>query len=61
MEFNELRDKPKQELELILKDEREKLRNLRFGLSANQIKNVREVRKVKRAIARINTLLRLKI
>lgn len=57
MKFQELKDKPKEELKLILKDEQEKLRDLRFRLSANQLKNVREVRKTKKAIAWINTLL----
>jgi ribosomal protein L29 len=57
MTFKELKDKPKEELKLMLKDEHEKLRDLRFKLAANQLKNVREVRKVKKMIAWINTLL----
>lgn len=57
MKFQELKDKPKEELKLMLKDEQEKLRDLRFRLSANQLKNVREVRHTKKAIAWINTLL----
>ena len=61
MKISELKDKPKQELELMLKDEHEKLRDLRFKLFSNKIKNIREVRSTKKNIAWINTLLRLKI
>lgn len=57
MKFQELKDKPKEELKLMLKDEQEKLRDLRFRLSANQLKNVREVRQTRKTIAWINTLL----
>lgn len=57
MEFKELKDKPKEELKLMLKDEQEKLRDLRFRLAANQLKNVREVRQTRKTIAWINTLL----
>ncbi len=58
MKFKELKEKPKEELRLILRDEQERLRDLRFRLSANQLKNVRSVRKTKKTIARINTLLK---
>lgn len=58
MKIQELRQKPKGELHKILQDNREKLRQLRFDLVSGKIKNVREVRKVKKEIARILTLLR---
>ena len=57
MKIQELRQKPKGELHKILQDSREKLRQLRFDLVSGKIKNVREVRKVKKEIARISTLL----
>lgn len=57
MKITELRQKPKGELHKILQDNREKLRQLRFDLVSGKIKNVREVRKVKKEIAQILTLL----
>jgi ribosomal protein L29 len=53
----ELRQKPKLELEKLLEDNRERLRQLRFDLAAGKVKNVREIRKTKKEIAQILTLL----
>lgn len=50
----------KEELERILRDKKEKLRELRFNLVAGKVKNVREVREMKKDIARILTLLKQK-
>ena len=58
MKLKELRQKPKTEMEKILRNNREKLRELRFNLAAGKIKNVREIRKVKKEIARILTILK---
>jgi len=58
MELNELRQKSKTELQKMLQDSRERLRQLRFDLAAGKVKNVREVRKIKKEIAKILTLLR---
>lgn len=58
MRIAELRQKSKTELQKILAENREKLRQLRFDLAAGKIKNVREIRKTKKAIAQILTLLR---
>jgi len=55
--IDELRKKPKGEIQKILIDDREKLKQLRFGLAAGKVKNVREIRKVKKEIAQILTLL----
>jgi large subunit ribosomal protein L29 len=57
MKAKELRQKPKNELQRLLQEDREKLRQLRFDLSAGKVKNVREIRKIKKDIARILTLL----
>lgn len=57
MKITELRQKPKGELHKILQDDREKLRQLRFDLVSGKIKNVREVRKIKKEIAQILTSL----
>lgn len=48
------------ELLNLLKSKKERLRQLRFDLSAGKVKNVREVREIKKDIARIETVLNLK-
>jgi large subunit ribosomal protein L29 len=58
MKIAELRQKTKQDLEILLRDSREKLRQLYFNLSAGKVKNVREIRKIKKEIAQILTLIR---
>lgn len=58
MKTTELRQKSKDELRKILEDDREKLRQLRFDLSAGKVKNVKEVHNLKKEIARILTLLK---
>lgn len=58
MRISELRQKSKTELLKLLSDEREKLRQLRFDLAGGKIKNVREIRKTKKEIAQILTLLK---
>ncbi len=57
MKANEIRQKSKTELSNFLQDSREKLRQLRFDLSSGKVKNVREIRKIKKDIARTLTLL----
>ena len=58
MTTTDLRQKSKKELEIFLKEEREKLRQLRFDLAAGKVKNVKGVRKIRKEIARILTLLK---
>ena len=48
------------ELQNLLTSKKERLRQLRFDLAAGKVKNVREVRGIKKDIARINTVLKLK-
>ena len=50
--------KSKNELRKLLDEDREKLRNLRFDLAAAKLKNVQEIKKLKKEIARILTALR---
>ena len=57
MEFKELKQKPVGELKKILSENLEKLRDLRFKVAAKQLKNIREIRVVKKLNARILTLL----
>ncbi|TSC82031.1 MAG: 50S ribosomal protein L29 [Parcubacteria group bacterium Gr01-1014_20] len=56
-EVQELKIKPVAELEKLLKESREKLRVLRFDLVAGKVKDVAELRSVKRNIGRIQTFL----
>jgi len=58
MKFVELNKKPKNELQTLLSEKREKLRQLRFNISSGKVKNVREIRMIKKDIARILTLLK---
>lgn len=58
MELAELKQKKQEELRKLLQDSGEKLRQLRFDLSAGKVKNVREIRNLKKEIAQISTLLK---
>ncbi len=60
MEFKELKTKPESELKKILHENAEKLRNLRFKIALKQVKNVREIRVLKKQNAKILTLLNKK-
>jgi large subunit ribosomal protein L29 len=57
MKIIELRQRSKEELQKILQDSREKLRQLRFDLASGKVKNVREIRHLKKEIAQILTIL----
>lgn len=57
MEYKELKGKGEAELKQLLKGAREKMRGLRFSVSAKQLKNIREIRRIKKEIAQILTLL----
>lgn len=58
MKANELRGKSDDELKKLLAETRERLRSLRFNVSTSQESHVRDVRDVKKTIARILTLLK---
>ncbi len=60
MDIKEFKNKPKKELERMLLEYREKLRDLRFKASNRQLKDVRSIRKIKKDIARILTLINKK-
>jgi len=57
MKIQELRKKTKEELNQILREKREKLRQLRFNLASGKVKNVKEIHMVKKDIARILTII----
>ena len=58
MKVRELQNKKASELQGMLGEHRAKLQQLRFDLAGGKVKNVREIRDVKKTIARILTLLR---
>lgn len=57
MNIKELISKPIKELQKILAIQKEKLRELRFKDTNKQLKNVRDIRLIKKTIAKILTLL----
>ena len=57
MELKDLIQKNPSELSVLLAEDRERLRDLRFRVSQEAHKDVREIREVRIAIARILTLL----
>ncbi|MBU1164676.1 50S ribosomal protein L29 [Patescibacteria group bacterium] len=57
MEYKELKKKSVKDLQKFLAENREKLRDLRFKVSQKQVKNIREIRVVKKTIAQILMLL----
>lgn len=58
MKIKEIREKNPKELEKNLSELRNKLTKIRFDISAKQMKNHREIRKIKKDIARILTVLK---
>jgi large subunit ribosomal protein L29 len=57
MKISEFKQKPKKELQRLLRNSQDKLRQLRFDLASGKVKNVREIRQIKKDIARILTIL----
>jgi large subunit ribosomal protein L29 len=57
MKIQELRQKSKEELQKLLVNHRETLRNLQFDLASGKVKNVRQIREFKKDIAKILTIL----
>jgi len=58
MRAKELREKNTGELNNFLNEERSKLNQLRFSAKSNQIKDYKEIDKIRRNIARVLTILR---
>jgi len=59
-EFQEYKNKPGSELEKDLVTFRAKLANLKFDLAAGKVKNIREIRRLKKDIARVITIIKNK-
>jgi len=56
MKATDIRKKDKKDLAIDLQGLKEKLSGLRFKLAANKVKNVREIRSIRKDIARILTI-----
>ena len=57
MKIKDLKIKSENELKTLLENSHDKLREMNFKVAQRQLKNVREIREVKKTIARISTLL----
>lgn len=60
MDYKELKKKNEKELQKMLAELRDKLRDLRFKDANKQLKDIREIRQARIEIARILTLLNKK-
>jgi len=58
MKVKELNQKTKKELNNLLVENRHKLGQLRFDLASKKLKNIREIRGLRRDVARIITILK---
>jgi ribosomal protein L29 len=56
MKTKELKKLSNKELQNLILEKREKVRQLRFGFSQKKVKNIREIREAKKDIARILTI-----
>jgi len=57
MDFSEIKNKSKKELQALLTEQKNELRQLRFKIQSQQLKQVNKIKIVKKIIARINTVL----
>lgn len=58
MKISELREKSEVELDRMLAENRNKIRDLRFKVAARQLTDVREIREARKAVAQILTVKR---
>ncbi|TRZ64866.1 MAG: 50S ribosomal protein L29 [Spirochaetia bacterium] len=56
-EFQQVKIKPIEALNKELVDYREKLRKFKFDLSQGKVKDIKEIKKTKKAVARILTVI----
>ncbi|MBL7155265.1 MAG: 50S ribosomal protein L29 [Candidatus Portnoybacteria bacterium] len=57
MKIKELRQKPAKELKELLEQDRHKLGQLKFDLASKKLKNHRQIRELRKEIARVLTIL----
>lgn len=56
-DWKELKNKEVKDLRRLLQENREKLRELRFSINANQQKDIKSLNRIKKIIAKILTLI----
>ena len=61
MKVKELREKTDNELKNLVRENKEKLKKLRFSLANRQLKNTQEISESKLIIARAQTILKEKL
>lgn len=57
MDMSEIKNKSKKDLEEMLSEKQDKLRELRFQSNEAQLKNLRSIRKTRKEVAQILTLI----
>jgi len=60
-ELQELKNKPTAELLRLMREGAEKLRSLRFDLAAGKVKNVNELRALRKNLARMQTFIKQRL
>lgn len=61
MKVKEIREKTDNELKNLVRENKEKLKKLRFSLANRQLKNTQEISEAKLTIARAQTILKEKL
>lgn len=56
-DFQQLKSKSYAEMQKELRESMTKLRDLKFDLAAGKVKNVSEIKKLKKVVARLSTLI----
>lgn len=56
-DFEQLKSKSHAEMQKELSESQTKLRDLKFDLAAGKVKNVSEIKKLKKVVARLSTLI----
>ncbi len=56
-EFQQLKEKSVAELQKDLRSFQEKLRDLKLDLAAGKVKNIKEIKNIKKVVAKIMTLI----
>ncbi len=58
-EIQDLKSRPAEDLAKMIRETNEKLRQLRFDLAAGKVKNVSELHKLRKNVARMKTFMKL--
>ena len=60
MKAKELREQSERQLQILVKDSKEKLKSLRFSLANKQLKDYSQIKKTRKIIARVKSVLKEK-